>query len=128
MAPHAEFRGTPQELLFLQGDVDLGFENLGLSAQQQGILQAAFSGDGVSVPGSIHKLRRLPNSHEAVIELATGTEPVLPANWKQAAYVLAGNVFSYVGTKVRRNDQLPPGFEPANDPNYKDIGDGHVKI
>jgi hypothetical protein len=60
-------------------------------------------------------------------EPTTGQEPVLPANWKQGAYTLRGNVFTYIGKRVRRNDQLPPNFEPANDLNYKDIGEGHVK-
>jgi hypothetical protein len=73
-------------------------------------------------------LRQLPNVRVAVVEPATGQEPVLPANWKQGAYTLVANVFVYVGKKVRRNDQLPPGFEPANDPGYKDMGDGHIKV
>ena len=128
MAPHAEFQQIPQELSFLQGDVDLGFENLGLSAQQQSVLHTAFDSDGVAVPGTIYKVRRLPNAHVGVIEPATGKEPVLPGNWKQGVYCLIGHTFSYVGKKVRRNDQLPPGFEPGNDAGYKDMGDGHVKV
>lgn len=128
MAPHAEFQQVPPELSFLHGDVDLGFENLGLPPQQQYTLRIALEGDGVAVPGTTHKIRQLPNSSAAVVEPATGQEPVLPANWKQGVYTLAGNVFVYIGKKVRRNDQLPPGFEPTNDPGYKDIGDGHVKI
>lgn len=128
MAPHAEFQQPPRELLWLRGDVDLGFENLGLSSQQQQILKAGFQGEGVAVPGTTYKLRHLPDSTVAVVELQTGKEPVLPDNWKQGAYTLSGNVFTYIGKRVRRNDQLPPNFEPANDPNYKDVGDGHVKI
>ncbi|HJT31360.1 MAG TPA: hypothetical protein VJ783_04870 [Pirellulales bacterium] len=72
-------------------------------------------------------MRKLPNASVAVVEPATGQEPILPNNWKQGAYTLTGNVFTYVGKKVRRNDQLPPNFEPANDSSYKDVGDGHVK-
>lgn len=127
MADWAEFKQTPPDLAFLLGDVDLGFENLGLNAQQQRALIAAFQGDGVAVPGTAYKLRKLQNSSVAVVEPATGQEPILPDNWKQGAYTLAGNVFNYVGKKVRRNDQLPPNFEPANDPSYRDLGDGHVK-
>lgn len=127
MADWAEFQQTPPELAFLRGDVDLGFENLGLNAQRQRALITAFQSDGVAVPGSAYKLRKLPNSSVAVVEPATGQEPILPNNWKQGVYTLTGNVFSYIGKKVRRNDQLPPNFEPANDPSYKDVGDGHVK-
>jgi hypothetical protein len=128
MAPHAEFQQVPPQFSFLQGDVDLGFENLGLSPQQQHALRTAFEGDGVAVPGTTYKLRRLPNSTVGVVEPATGQEAVLPGDWKQGLYTLAGNVFAYVGKKVRRNDQLPPNFEPAADPNYRDVGDGHIKI
>lgn len=128
IAPHAEFQQVPPELSFLHGDVDLGFENLGLPPQQQHALRIAFAGEGVGIPGTAHKIRQLPNASVAVVEPATGREPALPADWKQAAYTLSGNVFAYIGKKVRRNDQLPPGFEPANDPGYKDVGDGHVKV
>jgi hypothetical protein len=127
MAPYAEFQQPPPQLSWLRGDVDLGFENLGIPSQQQQILKAAFQGDGVAVPGIAYKLRQLHNSTVAVVEPATGQEPVLPANWKQGAYTLRGNVFTYIGKRVRRNDQLPPNFEPANDLNYKDVGEGHVK-
>jgi hypothetical protein len=127
MAPHANFQQLPPEFAWLRGDVDLGFENLGISSQQQQFLKTAFEGDGVAVPGTAYKLRHLPNSTVAIAEPATGPEPLLPDNWKQGAYTLAGNVFTYIGKRVRRNDQLPPNFEPANDPNYKDVGDGHIK-
>jgi hypothetical protein len=128
MAPHAEFQQVPPELAFLQGDVDLGFENLGLSPQQQHSLRVAFEGDGIAVPGTTYKLRHLPKSTIGVVEPSTGQEPILPGDWKQAACTLTGNVFTYVGKKVRRNDQLPPNFEPATDPSYRDTGDGHIKI
>lgn len=128
MAPHAEFQQLPPELSWLDGHVDLGFENLGIPSQQQQVLKAAFHGDGVAVPGTTYKLRHLPNSTMAIAERATGQEPVLPENWKQGAYTLAGNLFTYIGKRVRRNDQLPANFEPANDPNYLDVGDGHIKI
>ena len=128
MAPHAEFQQLPPELSWLRGHVDLGFENLGIPSQQQQVLKAAFQGDGVAVPGTTYKLRHLPNSTEAVAEPATGHEPALPDNWKQGAYTLAGNVFTYIGKRVRRNDQLPANCEPANDPSYQDVGDGHIKV
>jgi hypothetical protein len=128
MAPHAEFRQVPAGLSFLHGDVDLGFENLKLAPQQQNALRAAFEGDGVAVPGTDQKLRRLSASSVAVVELASGKEPALPAHWKRGVYTLVGNVYAYVGKDVRRNDQLPPGFEPATDPGYKDVGDGHSKV
>ncbi|MGH7136396.1 MAG: hypothetical protein ACREHD_11695, partial [Pirellulales bacterium] len=119
MADWAEFQQTPPELAFLRGDVDLGFENLGVNAQQQQSLIVAFQGDGVAVPGTVYRLRKLANSTVAVVEPASGQEPVLPDNWKQGAYTLAGNDFTYIGKKVRRNDQLPPNLEPAIDPSYK---------
>jgi hypothetical protein len=128
MAPHAEFRQVPPDLVFLHGDVDLGFENLKLPIQQQNAIRIAFEGVGVAVPGTGHKLRRLPNSSVAVVEPASGKEPMLPVHWKRGACTLAGNVYTYVGKDVRRNDQLPPGFEPAADSGYKDIGDGHIKV
>ncbi len=128
MAPHAEFQQPPPELSWLRGDVDLGFENLGIPSQQQQVLKAAFQGDGVAVPDTTYKLRQLPNSTVAAVEPASGEEPILPDNWKQGAYTLTGNVFTYIGRRVRRNDQLPPNFEPANDPSYKDVGDGHIKV
>jgi len=127
MAPHTEFQQVPDDLSFLQGTVDLGFENLGLSPQEQSTLRTAFRGNGVAVPGTTHKLRQAPNSI-AVVEQVMGNEPALPLNWKQAVYTLAGNEYYYVGKRVRRDDQLPPGFEPANDLGYKDIGDGHIKV
>ena len=128
MAPHAEFRTVPAGLSFLHGDVDLGFENLKLATQQQNALRAAFDGDGVAVPGTGQKLRRLPTSSVAVVEPASGKEPLLPAHWKRGVYTLVGNAYAYVGKDVRRNDQLPPGFEPATDPGYHDVGDGHIKV
>lgn len=127
MADWAEFQNTPLELAFLRGDTDLGFENLGLNAQQQRTLIVAFQSDGVAVPGTTYKLRKPTNSSVAVVEPATGHELVLPDNWKQGVYALTGNVYTYIGKKVRRNDQLPPNFEPANDPSYNDVGDGHMK-
>lgn len=108
MAPHAEFQQPPAELAWLRGDVDLGFENLGIPSQQQQLLKAAFQGNGVAVPGTAYKLRHLPNSTAAVVEPATGQEPVLPDHWKQGAYTLAGNVFTYVG---KRGNRLRAGEE-----------------
>jgi hypothetical protein len=112
----------------LHGDVDLGFENLKLPMQQQNAIRVAFEGVGVAVPGTGHKLRRLPSSSVAVVEPASGKEPILPVHWRRSVYTLAGNAYTYVGKDVRRSDQLPPGFEPASDPGYEDIGDGHVKV
>lgn len=128
MAPHAEFQQPPIELSWLHGHVDLGLENLGIPSQQQQVLKAAFQGHGVAVPGTGYKLRHVPNSTYGVVEAATGLEPVLPDNWKQGVYTLTGNTFTYIGKRVRRDDQLPPAFEPANDPHYTDVGDGHLRI
>lgn len=127
MSDWAEFQQVPPELAFLRGDVDLGFESLGLSPGHQQTLISAFQGDGVAIPGMAHKLRKPRNSTVAVVEPATGQEPALPDNWKQGVYTLTGNVFTFVGKRVRRNDQLPPNFEPANDRSSKDVGDGHSK-
>ena len=119
MAPHVEFQRLPPELSFLRGDVDLGFENLGLTSQQQQALRAAFQGDGVVVPATTYKLRQLPNSVIAVVESATGLEPVLPDNWKQGAYTLAGNVFTYIGKQVR-----PDQIGNVDLCLYRDVGEG----
>ncbi len=126
MAPHAQFQQVPPVLSFLNGHVDLGFENLGLPPQQWKALEAAFKSVGVAVPGTQFRLRYPLNAEFAVVEPATGQEPVLPPNWKRALYTISGNDFAYIGKSVRRHDQVH--FEPANDPNYKDDGDGHSRV
>src|SRR5437867_2641279 len=99
MADWAEFQQVPPELTFLRGDVDLGFENLGLTTQQQQALIAAFQGAGIAVLGTLYKLRKLLNQNLAVVEPATGQEPVLPDDWKQGVYTINNNVFTYVGKR-----------------------------
>lgn len=60
--------------------------------------------------------------------ISTSSVGLVVSHWKHGVYTLAGNTFVYVGKAVRRDDQLPPGFEPAHDPDYKEVGDGHVKV
>ena len=58
--PHTYFLGLlPIALAFLQGRfVDLGFENLGLSAPEHRALVLGFGGSGVCIPGTQLRLVR----------------------------------------------------------------------
>jgi hypothetical protein len=54
------FEQVPAELSFLRpGFVDLGFENLGLGDDEHEGLLLAFCGDGVTVPGTPHRIGRV---------------------------------------------------------------------
>lgn len=103
-APHTRFGGSlPPELSFLSGSfADLGFENLGLSPDEHRALYRAFSGNGVSVPGTHLKLRH-PAPGQSGVEPQNGSEEgELPGNWKQAVFVMNNDdQFTWVGKLVR---------------------------
>lgn len=120
-APHTGFMGPfPPDLAFLDGRlVDLGFENLGLDQQTQHGLLRAFSGTGVAVPDTQHRLR-FTYPH-AVIEPVDGTETAtLPTWWKEAVLVTDDQFEpTWVGKRVRP-DQVA-GFDLSQ---FKDMGEG----
>jgi hypothetical protein len=121
-APHTRFGGSlPPELSFLSGSfVDLGFENLGLSAEKQRTLYLAFSGTGLSVPGTHLKLRH-PAPGQSGVEVADGSEiAFLPKNWKQAVFVMNNDdQFTWIG-KLVRQEQVGD-FDKSK---YREVPDG----
>ena len=115
------FPQVPGELSFLRpGMVDLGFENLGLSEADHKALLLALCGDGVAVPGTQDKLRYTGMATSTVVEPATGTEPPLPAHWKQGLYVVdPQGRLTWIGKRVRPDQvgEVDLGL-------YRDAGDG----
>src|ERR1051326_227413 len=96
--PHTYFLGyLPAALAFLQGRfVDLGFENLGLSAPEYRALVLGFGGTGLCIPGTQFRMR-FAYPH-AVIESVDGSETAtLPACWKEGVLVIDDQ--AYVGWK-----------------------------
>lgn len=120
--PHTHFVGPlPRELEFLQGLVDLGFENLGLPDEAFREIMMAFGGKGVRVPGTTYRLRHARPMQSAV-EPADGTEPVLPKDWKQAVFVMdANDKFTWIGKRVR-----PDQIGKVDMSQYQDAGEGFV--
>jgi hypothetical protein len=115
------FPQVPGELSFLRpGFVDLGYENLGLSEAEHKALLLAFVGDGIAVPGTPHKLRFSGVGMATVVEPASGTEPPLPAHWKQGVLVIdAQNRLTWIGKRVR-----PDPLGQVDLDRYQDAGDG----
>ena len=72
----------------LQGTfLDLGFENLGLSAEALALVRLAFVGVGVAVPGTPYRLRHA-RPFFSYVEPADGSEgATLPAHWREAVIV-----------------------------------------
>jgi hypothetical protein len=101
--PHTHFEDVPHEFSFLIGShVDLGFENLGLNKEDYKAISLAYVGDGVRIPDSHYKIRYHGIRAFASIEQATGDEPSLPKDWKQAVWTLnSKNEISWLGKKVR---------------------------
>jgi hypothetical protein len=102
-ATRTRFEQVPGELSFLRpGFVDLGFENLGLSEEDHKALLLAFVGDGVTVPGTLYKLRYSGEGGATVVEIATGEEPTIPEHWKQGVFVVgAPDRLTWIGKNVR---------------------------
>jgi hypothetical protein len=99
--------------------VDLGFENLGLSAPEYRAMLLGFGGSGVCIPGAQWRMR-FAYPH-AVIEPVDGSETTtLPSCWKEGVLVVDDQgVPSWVGKKVRP-DQTG-GFDLQQ---YQDTGEG----
>lgn len=119
--PHTYFIGYfPLALVFLQGRfVDLGFENLGLSSQEQRQIMLAFGGTGLCIPGT--QLRMRFAYPHAEIEPIDGTESAtLPSWWKEGVLVIDDqSVPTWVGKRVRPDQTT--GFDLQG---YKDAGEG----
>ena len=118
--PRTYFLGfLPIALAFLQGRfVDLGFENLGLSAPEHRAILLGFGGAGVCIPGT--QLRMRFAYPHAVIEPVDGSETgTLPTCWKEVVLVIDDlGVPTWVGKKVRPNQTT--GFDLQQ---YKDSGE-----
>ena len=118
--PHTYFLGyLPLGLMFLQGRfVDLGFENLGLSAPDYRALVLGF-GRGVCIPGTSLRMR-FAYPH-AVIEPVDGCETAtLPTDWKEGVLVINDQgAPTWVGKKVRPDQTA--GFDLQQ---YQDAGEG----
>jgi hypothetical protein len=119
--PHTYFLGyLPIALAFLQGRfVDLGFENLGLSAPDYRALVLGFGGTGLCIPGTSLRMR-FAYPH-AVIESVDGSETAtLPTCWKEGVLVIDDQgVPTWVGKKVRPDQTA--GFDLQQ---YQDSGEG----
>ena len=119
--PHTYFIGfLPLALAFLQGRfVDLGFENLGLSAQEHRQIMLAFGGTGVCIPGTQLRMRFV--YPHAEIESVDGNESaILPEWWKEGVLVMDDqSVPTWVGKRVRPDQTA--GFDLQG---YKDAGEG----
>jgi len=119
--PHTYFLGyLPIALAFLQGRfVDLGFENLGLSAPEYRAVVLGFGGSGVCIPGT--QLRMRFAYPHAVIEPVDGKETAtLPTCWKEGVLVVDDQgVPTWVGKKVRPDQTA--GFDLKQ---YQDSGEG----
>jgi hypothetical protein len=119
--PHTYFLGSlPIALAFLQGRfVDLGFENLGLSAAEFRVIVLGFGGSGVGIPGT--ELRMRFAYPHAVIEPVDGTETAtLPTCWKEGVLVVDDQgVPTWVGKKVRPDQTAGFDLHP-----YQDSGEG----
>jgi hypothetical protein len=119
--PHTYFPGyLPLALLFLQGRfVDLGFENLGLSAPEHRKIMLAFGGTGASIPDT--QLRMRFAYPHAEIEPIDGSETAtLPSWWKEGVLVIDDqSVPTWVGKRVR--PEQTTGFDLQG---YKDAGEG----
>lgn len=119
--PHTYFVGyLPLALAFLNGRfVDLGFENLGLSSQEQRQIMLAFGGTGVCIPGTQLRMRFV--YPHAEIEPIDGSESAtLPSWWKEGVLVIDDqSVPTWVGKRVRADQTA--GFSLQG---YKDAGEG----
>ena len=119
--PHTYFVGyLPALLAFLQGRfVDLGFENLGLSAHEHRQIMLAFGGTGLCIPGT--QLRMRFTYPHAEIEPTDGSETAtLPSWWKEGVLVIDDqSVATWVGKRVRPDQTA--GFDLQG---YTDAGEG----
>ena len=106
---------VPDEIQFIgSGLCNLGFDKLDLRQSEIEQIYLAFCGDGVAVPGTPYKLRHSVMSLFTFVELATGREVTLPADWRQT---VRSN--TWIGKKV-----VPPDLDLSL---YEDLGDGYLR-
>ena len=122
--PHTRFTGgLPSDMAFLRGaHVDLGFENLGLPAEEHRKIMRAFGGTGVVVPRTSWRLRfAYLHGPDSVVEPVDGTEQAaLPNYWRQAALVVGNDDrLTWIGKRVR-----PEQIGNVDLRLYRDAGDG----
>jgi hypothetical protein len=104
----------PTALELLAGPFcDLSFDRLDLSPSGIDTLYLAFCGQGVAVPGTPYKLRHSVMSLITFVELASGHEVELPANWRVAV-----RSRRWIGKKVPAD-----GLDLSQ---YEDKGDGYL--
>ena len=104
-APHTAFSNVPDELDILRANlVDLNFESYDLPKHEREAIVLAFCGEGVAVPNTKYRLRNTRGLTSA-IELATGSEVVLPVWWKKKVIAANGDKLTWIGKAVRK-DQL----------------------
>lgn len=120
-APHTRIKEVPEPSLnFLQGIVDLGFENLGLNQADRNALGKAFCGNGVRIPGTTYKLRYHGYLNYTLVEPASGDELQLPTNWRQSVLVMDNDdQLNWIGKRVR-----PDQIGNVDFTLYRDVGDG----
>lgn len=114
-------RPLPRGFAFLgEGFVCLGFECLGLLAEDEWSLAVAFAAGGVAVPGVPYRLRNV-RPLRSVVEPTDWTErATLPAHWRQGVLVMGwDNRYRWIG---RRVDLERLGKIDLRD--YQDAGDG----
>jgi len=88
-AQRTKFRGDlPPGFECLRASfLDLGFETLGLAAEELEAVRLAFVGIGVRVPGTDYRLRNV-RPGRSLVESASGDESgALPDGWRQGIVV-----------------------------------------
>lgn len=103
-----------------EGFVCLGFECLGLPAEDEWGLAVAFVAGGVAVLGTPYRLRNV-RPLRSVVEATDWTErATLPAHWKQGVLIMGwDNCYRWIGKRValERLGNIDLGH-------YEDAGDG----
>jgi hypothetical protein len=114
-------RPLPPGFQFLGGGfVCLGFECLGLSAEDEWKLAVAFVAGGVAVPGTPYRLRNV-RPLRSVVEATDWTEQAtLPGHWRQGVLVMGRDArYLWIG---KGNNLGRLGNIDLRD--YEDAGDG----
>ncbi len=116
------FQGDlPPGFEFLGGTfVDLGFEDLGISKDEQELVQRAIAGTGLAVPGTPFKMQTHRPFFTYILPSDGSETATLPVGWKQAVAVLGnGDQLTWIGKKVR-----PERVGEIDYRLYQDMGDG----
>jgi hypothetical protein len=114
-------RPLPPGFEFLgEGFVCLGFENVGLPAEDERKLAVAFVAGGVAVPAAPYRLRNI-RPLRSVVEPTDWTErATLPVHWKQGVLVMGwDNRYRWIGKRVALEQLREIDLR-----DYEDAGDG----